>query len=111
MTPSKPASTNAEKPKLSALIRRGAEMVEGQFFGIGYGQLSNPDNKLRVCAMGAAYVAVFGNVPVLGSPQMEREVIRLTGVTEDVVTDVISMNDGSHMTFNQIIAALEARGL
>lgn len=109
-TPRRDTPTEGER-KLSALIRKGAAMVDGrQWFEddyIGY----NEDGQLCLCAIGAAYYALTGNLPVSGFHEdcdvgsVMREYASASSVS---IIDVISLNDDHHLTFEEIAEFLEA---
>lgn len=105
-------NTSAEKPKLSALIRRGAAMVDGrQAFG---DYIQHIHNAVCLCAIGAAYYALTGTLP---EPyNLDTDINPVYDTLRSVVEfpndfSISYLNDFERMTFDEIAAALEARGL
>lgn len=102
--------TSGEKPKLSALIRKGAEMVGGhQWRGDYIGH--NNDGEVCLCALGAAYYALKSRLPSSRNWYTEDILSAAIGYSTTKVEFVVIMNDVEEKTFDEIAAALEARGL
>lgn len=115
-------TAGGERPLLSALIRRGGELLDGRQCTGNYIR-TDGDEETYCCALGAAYLALTGEEPGTVGDYLSEE-SPLFGAQDpidalkaefpgdgDAIDRIEVWNDAHHMTFEQIAAELEARGL
>lgn len=94
--------------KLSELIREGAAMVDGQCWG---DLVIRDGDKTLCCALGAAYYALTGNLPLLVPTVLNTFADYPDVGVDEPLTDWITEHNDQGMTFNEIAEQLEAWGL
>lgn len=101
------------QPRLSELIRKGAKMVDGRQCTEDYMRYDD-DGQVCLCVLGAAYLGLTDELP---GWKIDQELSvwdtlkDATGYEDKVLHTVAQDNDISNMTFEEIAADLEAKGL
>lgn len=107
-------TAGGETRKLSALIREGAAMVDGrQEF---YDYIKHESDGIHLCALGAAYYALTGELPLTREREQYTEntpirMLKRAGFDGQDLYEVRGLNDDDNMTFGEIVALLEEWGL
>lgn len=96
------------QPKLSALIRKGAAMVDGKCIG---DYIEQHPGEIYCCAMGAAYYAFTGELPLSKDNPACDVLDMLAGNGISTSGQVFHMNDTANMSFEDIADELESKGL